>query len=310
MLQAARMYYVDGLNQQEVGESLHLSRQKVSRLLAEARAKGIVQITLSDPFASDEGLEARFKQTFGLRGVVLTPSEGLNGVALRQRIGVAAAEYLSHALHDGLRVGIGWGQTLYATVTALGKDWRAAIDVVPLVGGIGQMAPSFQVNELARQLAEAFSGSWRPMYIPAFTGDREAHDALMRLEDVQAIVRLWQQVRVAIVGIGPFEFQRRSTMFFGGSLPTRMLPKLEAGGAVGDICARFFDSQGRPVEGEPGVISMNLDELKALDDVIAIAGGGDKVSAILGAIRGGYVKTLVTDTVTAQAVLEQHNRRN
>jgi dihydroxyacetone kinase-like protein len=47
-----------------------------------------------------------------------------------------------------------------------------------------------------------------------------------------------------------------------------------------------------------------------VDAVIAIAGGSDKVSAILGAIRGGYVKTLITDTVTARAVLEQHSRRN
>jgi dihydroxyacetone kinase-like protein len=38
--------------------------------------------------------------------------------------------------------------------------------------------------------------------------------------------------------------------------------------------------------------------------VVGVAGGAEKVPAILGALRGGYVKVLVTDTITAQAVLD------
>jgi DNA-binding transcriptional regulator LsrR (DeoR family) len=47
-----------------------------------------------------------------------------------------------------------------------------------------------------------------------------------------------------------------------------------------------------------------LEQLQALDHVIGVAGGVEKVAAILGALRGGYVDVLVTDTVTAQAVLD------
>ncbi len=35
-------------------------------------------------------------------------------------------------------------------------------------------------------------------------------------------------------------------------------------------------------------------------------GGEEKVAAILGALRGGYLNVLITDTVTVQAVLERH----
>jgi len=308
MLQVARMYYNDGLNQQQIGDRLSISRQKVSRLLAEARAQGIVQITLSDPFAPDPELEARLKDAFGLRALVLTPGEGLNLAALRQRIGVVAAEYLSHVLSDEALVGIGWGRALHATVTALSEERRAAIHVIPLLGGIGQMAPSFQVNELARQLAEAFGGTWRELYIPATIEDRAAWETLMRLEEVKQVAQLWHQVRPAVVGIGHFEFQRQSSMFFASSMSQRTLSSLEAAGAVGDICARFFDAQGQPVTMEAGVVGISLDQVRALPEVIAIAGGMDKVSAILGAIRGGYIKTLVTDTVTARAVLERHQQ--
>jgi len=37
-----------------------------------------------------------------------------------------------------------------------------------------------------------------------------------------------------------------------------------------------------------------------------VAGGDEKASAILGALRGGYLNVLVTDTLTARAVLEKH----
>jgi deoxyribonucleoside regulator len=305
LLQVARMYYGDGLNQHEIGERLAISRQQVSRLLAEARSQGIVQITLSDPFAPDPDLEQRLRDTFGLRTLVLTPGEGLSAGALRQRIGIVAAEHLSHSISDEAPVGIGWGRTLYATMTALNSVPHQAVHVIPLLGGIGQMTPSFQVNELARQLAQAFGGTWREFYMPGYTENMEAWHALTKLEEVTELSHLWTQVRPAIVGIGHFQFQRQSSMFFAGSMSQHTLTFLESRGAVGDLCARFFDDQGQPVETGAGILGITLDQLRALPDVIGIAGGTDKVTAILGAIRGGYIKTLVTDSVTARAILDQ-----
>jgi len=49
MVQVARMYYENDLNQEDVAQRLNLSRQKVSRLLIEARTHGIVRITIYDP---------------------------------------------------------------------------------------------------------------------------------------------------------------------------------------------------------------------------------------------------------------------
>jgi DNA-binding transcriptional regulator LsrR (DeoR family) len=84
-----------------------------------------------------------------------------------------------------------------------------------------------------------------------------------------------------------------------------LLRKLEAEGAVGDLCGRFFDAQGQQCLIEPGVIGVSLEQLRALDHVVAVAAGADKAAAILGALRGGYLNVLVTDTTAAQAILEQ-----
>jgi DNA-binding transcriptional regulator LsrR (DeoR family) len=307
MLQAARMYYQDDLSQQEVAHHLGLSRQKVSRLLKEARALGIVHIRLSDPFAANPELEQRLKQTFGLRQVVLTPGDGLTAGALRQRLGVAAAAYLTQAMPDEALVGIGWGRTLHQVVSALEKERQAYIHTVPLIGGIGQLSPSFQVNDLARRLAEAFGGTWRALYAPAFTDDLEAWQTLVRLAEVQQVARLWPQLHLAIVGIGHFEVQHLAAMFFADSLSQQALARFEAAGAVGDICGRFFDAHGRPIDGGSGVLGISLEQLRPLQNVVGIAGGAEKTAAVLGAIRGGYLGTLITDTLTAQAVLALHN---
>ena len=49
MVKAARMYFLDGRGQDDVARVLGTSRSKVSRMLAAARAQGIVEIRIQDP---------------------------------------------------------------------------------------------------------------------------------------------------------------------------------------------------------------------------------------------------------------------
>src|SRR5439155_13210152 len=76
-------------------------------------------------------------------------------------------------------------------------------------------------------------------------------------------------------------------------------------GAVGEICTRFFDIDGRPcvTSLDRRMVALNLELLRATPLVIGVACGRQKAAAILGAVRGGYVKSLVTDDITAVDVL-------
>ncbi len=306
MLQAARLYYEDGLTQQQVADELGVSRPQVSRLLTRARAESIVRITIADPFATFEEVEARLVETFGLREAVVTAGEGLSGEPLRRHIGLAAAEYLRCFLNDGLQVGIGWGHTLHAVVEALSVEQRAGIQVFPLIGSMGQVPASFQVNDLARGLAEAFGGIWQALYAPAFVGEPQARDVLLCHPDMKMVMEAWGSLDMALVGIGYFASQRQFSMFFAEYMDEALLRALEEQKAVGDLCGRFFDIQGMQCIVEPEVIGVSLEQLRALGHVVGIAGGEEKVTAILGALRGGYLNVLITDTVTAQAVLGKH----
>ncbi len=66
----------------------------------------------------------------------------------------------------------------------------------------------------------------------------------------------------------------------------------------------FFDRDGTPVkDGLRGVLSITLPQLRRVPNVIGVACGRDKTRAILAAIRGKYIKTLVTDDMTADSIL-------
>ena len=82
--------------------------------------------------------------------------------------------------------------------------------------------------------------------------------------------------------------------------------ELHEQGAVGDVCARYYDSQGQVLDVELNhrVIGIKLHVLHEIECVIGVAGGLAKAEAILGALRGDYIKILVADDVAARKVLE------
>ncbi len=91
-------------------------------------------------------------------------------------------------------------------------------------------------------------------------------------------------------------------------MTTASLAKLKADGGVGDICGNFYDIQGRPVMDETGIVGINLEQIQKVPEVIVAAGGLEKTQALVGALRGRFIKTLVTDVVTAREVLAVHEK--
>jgi deoxyribonucleoside regulator len=309
MVQVARMYYENNLTQEDIARRLKLSRQKVSRLLIEARTRGIIKITILDPNPADPKLREDLRRRFGLREVVLVSGEKFQGEQLRAAIGLAASDYLLRVIRDDQTIGIGWGRTLFEAINLLREDDTRRIDVIPLIGGLGDISPFFQVNELARRLAEAFSGTYHHLYAPAFLQDNAVLESLLKTPEIAQVMEEWKRLDLAVIGIGHVGFQEISSMFFADHISPETLSRLEAKGAVGDICGRFYDVEGKQAYPVTGVIGIDLETLKTIPEVIAIAGGIEKVRAVLGALRGGYIRTLVTDTATARAVLAADNER-
>jgi deoxyribonucleoside regulator len=308
MYLAAEMYYVSRKTQHEIAAELGVSRPMVSRLLSQAEKEGIVQITVVNPFENLNLLGEELKSFLGLEVVVVAPGVGGSPLQMRRRLGMTAARYLLSSLGSGDRLGIGWGRTLYEVAESLEPHPEFNLSVVPLMGGLGQITPSFQVNSLARTFSEKLGGRWDALYVPAIIEDPDTRAALFASRDVTQITRLWEALDVVVVGIGNVTIGDEVHMLFADYVDDHSMESLAQQQAAGDICMRFFDMNGKPVQkGLAGVTSIELELLRKAPRRIGVAGGKEKVEAIIGAARGGFINILVTDEAAARTILEHNN---
>lgn len=305
MARVAWLYYNHGLTQQAIGDKIGLSRNKVLRLLARAREEGIVQIRVDHPSIRFMELEERLVETFDCREAIVVPAGDVPEQTL-EAIGQFGAIYLERTVEPGDAIGTAWGVTLREVARHLRPRGLTDVTVVQLMGGLhagGLINPL----DVARVVAEKFDGRLQTLYTPAIVDTPEIRDALLSDNTIAQTLSAGAAVQKALVGIG--DVSETSSLVRWQALTADEMAELRRLGAVGDILGRHFDAWGRPVETPLSgrTIGISLDTLRSIPHVIAVAGGPHKTEAIAGALRGGYVDTLITDDKTATAVLEAGN---
>ena len=303
MYQVARLYYEEELTQEQIARQIGLSRQKVQRLLDSAKKEGIVQIQVINPTSPCREIEEKLEKHFGLtKAIVISGSIKAESI-IRKNIGRAAAAYFEDIFRDDDIFGIGWGRTVYETLNYFRPTRRISITVVPLTGGIGQMAADFQVNELARKFAEKIGGTFVPLHAPALVDNEKIVSTLFSDKNVGKVVELWKKVNIAIVGIGgPLSDSSYVPASYHSDADITLLKKEEQ---VGDILSHFLRKDGKlcsPLLSKR-VVGISLEELKGIRRVVAVAGSFRKKEAILAILKKKYVDVLVTDENVATEIL-------
>jgi DNA-binding transcriptional regulator LsrR (DeoR family) len=288
LVRASRLYYELGETQNAIAELLGVTRPQVSRLLKRARAEGIVEIRIIDSTAVESPAADLLRRRFHLDAVHLAPTISGPEDLTRRMVGRLAADVLRAAVHPGGIVGIGDG-ALEETAAPV------AITIVPLCGGFWTTG---QELEPYRRVGEALGGQVRGLMAPGLVDDAATRSALVAHAGVRAIADLWDRLDVALFGIGGPAW---SASLVGESIERQ----LETSGAVGEVLVAPFDLDGRFVC--PGlrdrVIAFDARHLGRVPAAIGVAAGEGKVRPILGALRAGVVRSLVTDVATAEAVV-------
>jgi deoxyribonucleoside regulator len=305
MVTIAELYYIEGLTQAEIAERLQLTRLKVNQLLQDARKDGIIRIEIVNPLSTCTDLQQRLEEHFGLRRAVVIPAFTDSSGVLARELGKAAASLVAELINDGDLVGIGWGTTVYELVHAFECDRQITATFIPLIGGLGEVHAHFQINEFARVLANTADGRWKALHAPFLVERKEIKDALLSDSLINELVSLWSHLDHAVVGIGMSI--SKSPMLLTQYFTNAHLMQMERQGIVGDICSRFFDKDGILCNWDINdrLIGISLDELHKAKNVIAVAGGTVKTTAILAALNGGHIDMLVIDEQTAKALLRR-----
>ena len=81
-------------------------------------------------------------------------------------------------------------------------------------------------------------------------------------------------------------------------------------GAVGSICSRFFDKNGNICDPEldKRTVGVSLDAIKNAECVLACIDGRQKARAGYYALKAGWIDVLVTDSLTAERVIDLAKR--
>jgi DNA-binding transcriptional regulator LsrR (DeoR family) len=304
MTRAARMYYQQDMRQSDIADRLHLSQATVSRLLKRAEQEGIVRITVSVPMGVYADLEEALISQYGLQNAVVADcvNHDDEGEILRN-IGAAAAYYLESTVEQGECIGISsWSATLLAMVDAMHPLPRpSGVQVVQILGGVGNPAAEVHANQLISRLAAMLHGEAKFLPAPGVVGSADAAQVLLSDQFVCETMALFDRVSMALVGIGALE-PSKLLASSGNVFSSEELEMLRSRGAVGDICVRFFDAQGKPVlmPLDDRVISMRLEQFKRVKRSVGVAGGKRKHEAIRSALLGGLINVLITDRFTAE----------
>ena len=300
-VRAVWLYHVEGLTQNDVAQRLNINRVMVVRLLADAKRRNEVRLTISAPLASLVELGREVETRLGIDRVIVAPFDAADQDPVRV-IAAAAGNFISGRMQSGMTVGVGWGRTLYNSLPFITGATLADFRVVSLLGGIAA-ARRFNPAEFAWQFAELFQGEGFLIPAPAVVDSPETKHALLERCGLSSIFEMADKLDVVLLSVGGIS--ALTTSYRTGHISEAERRSLIEAGAVGDVLYNFIDAAGDIVTHEVNdrVISANLARLRKTPERVLISGGREKISAIRGVINTLGPTVFITDEITARTLI-------
>ncbi len=298
------MYYQDGMTQAEISQRIGVTRSMVSRMLSEARRRGIIEIRVHRPLRFDRDLEKQLCERFDLRRVVVATIWNEGPTRLLAPLGIAAANVLKSQLKAEMILGMAWGTAIRATVDALEVEEPTPITIVQLVGAGDSRVKDFDGHALVQRLAAKLGGEGVYLYAPIMVEDADTARSLLSTNPIRETIELARKSSVALLGVGSTD-PRISTLYHSGYFSLDDINALRTDGAVGNVCGLHFTIDGKmtSLEFQSRLVTIDKDDLLAIPVRLGVTGGVGKAPAILGALRAGFLTDLVTDSAAAREIL-------
>ncbi len=297
----ARRYYLEGATKSDIAAELGLSRFKVARLLDEARATGVVRIELDSSGQIDLDLSVRLAEAFQLQHCVVVHGPEDDDVLLRRTLGRAAAELLTEIVEAGDVLGLSWARSLMPMRSSIGQIARC--DVVQLTGALSLPHDETPV-ELVRDVARRSAGRAYVYYAPMILPDAATASVLRTQPEVARALAKFSEVTKAVVGVGAW---RKGLSTIADALTEDERDEMYELGVRSELSGVQLDAEGVPLTTQltPRLIGIDAEQLRGVPEVIGVVYGVAKADAVLAALRGGFLTSLVTHPALARELLER-----
>ena len=298
----AWLYYMEGMTQEEVAQSVNLTRTRVLRILANARNDGSVQIRVLTRLSKCVELERRLERLYGLERAVVVPAPTV-AAEMTQIIGKEMARYFNANIGPDMSIGLGWGSTLTSGVAGIEPKPPNGLKVISLLGGLTRVS-KVNPSEFAWRVADKLSAECFLMAGPVFAPDAQTRNALLQHRGIVDLLDRARLLDVAIISVG--DLTPQSIFAEAGLLTQDEIASLQRAGAVGDILCRFVDAAGDIVDHPVNdrVFALHPHDLRKARRVVLASGGWHKYTIIRAAMKSLSPAVLVTDAQVATRLCE------
>jgi deoxyribonucleoside regulator len=304
LTKVAVLYYREGLTHQAISHRLGISRQSVGRFLQRARKEGLVQINIDSPLLHCTELESGLEDKYSLKEAVVVSPATETETSIKKTLGKAGAEFLMRRVQSGDVLGVSWSSTVLECAQQLQPLDTHNVTVVQLNGSLDVGSYSTRAEYIVDQMARAFNAKMITISAPMLVDRPEILDSIKSDSRVASALEMAEKSRIAIFGVG--DISESSSPYKAGYFDQALIRELDRHGAVGEICGRFYNAEGKIAapDIQRRTLAVELDNLKKKKFSVAIAGQPKKVAALLGMLKGGFCNVLITDESTALELLK------
>jgi deoxyribonucleoside regulator len=303
LLEVARRYHVGGQSQAEIARAVSFSRPTVSRMLAEARRRGIVRVQIGHPLERVLGIEQALVRAFGLKQARVADPEDSSGA--QEEVARCAADLIVETASEDLVLTVSNGVAVTATVDAMPQLVWPRSRVVQMIGSVGSTDQLLDSPETCRRMARKLGGSFHPLPAPLVVSDASVAQSLKGENQIATTLELGGRADIALVGVGAVRDGHSGPIFRQYEDP-ELADDVRRTAAVAHICGHHISATGEHVRTAlcDRTIAVGPERMQKIPWVVGVAWGEEKVAPLAAVIRGGFISALVTDRATALRLLE------
>ncbi|PZF76496.1 sugar-binding transcriptional regulator [Aestuariivirga litoralis] len=299
---AAWLHFAGGKTQGEVAELLGVQSTKAHRLIARARADGLIRVFVEGPISGCIALEEKLKADYGLAFCEVVPNIDEGSLPLRT-LGMAGARYLRNLIESAKyrMIGMGHGRTLATAVDLMPSVAANGTRFVSLLGGLTRRFAASPFDVIHR-LAERTAAEAYVMPVPFFANTEKDRQVLEAQYGVSDVIAMAKEAELYIAGIG--EVDRKSFIATAGMVDEEDVEEVMKTGACAELLGHFFNEHGEHLPNSVSARAMapRFADLKS-HRIVALAGGTSKTRAIRAILAHGLLFGLITDEATAKRLV-------
>lgn len=296
----AQRYYIEDWKQSDIAKEMGVSRPLVSRMLTEARALGVVEISIRKPEEKGVVALSRLHELYRLEGGRLSP-DGPDDHQTNQQLCMETMILLEQL--GAQRIGIGWGHFIGQLVNwnhPSGQEWHGITNICPLVGNAGLPIRNYHSNENVRLLSDKLGATPYFFNLPALAESMEEKELLCSTELYSQAVEHWTRMDTALVNIGNYP---ASPDFASGA---RYGMALQRERACGRFLVYYYNGEGKVIHSDHDfAIQAPVSMLRQCKHVVGLCSANTGMRALQGALRTGLFTHLVARQGLVKELLEK-----